>query len=778
MTNIGLNVGLKALLTAQSALDNVGHNISNANTPGYSRQSLDVSASRPLLLRGLIIGNGVQSDGIRRTVDELLNRRLVSGIASLQKLDTKLAGMSSIEALFGEPDGSGIGGRIEDVFASFSALSASPEDRVLRTGVTQSLSALAANFHAAADTLTQAADDSTQRVKASVAEVNSLTDQIVGLNREIGKLEASGGSANDLRDQRDEALRALAGEIDVTYHEDESGSVRVFADGQLLVGSKDKNNLQARVSSDGKVEVWIDGSTAPIQPHGGRIAGLLDLGTGFVPDLRMQMDRLARSLILEMNRAHSTGVPASGGFDQLIGSYAVQDVDGDGLRTDELLSQAGLEFPVHDGELFVNVRSKATGEITTTVVTIDANRTSVGDLLDTLNGISGLNASLDSSGRMQLFADGSLTFDFGRPLDTAPDDIGSFGGSQASLGTAGGEPFALADGDTLGLQGTLGAFTVTFDAADFVDVGQATATEVAAAINADPNTSANGLLASVAGGRLVIQTATGGPSASFDVLNGTSLGALGWVGGTTVTGQDTAVEVSLSGVYDGTTNQRLSFTPNMDGTIGTTSGLTIDVRNESGGLVTTLEVGEGYVPGTELGLAGGVSVSFSAGGVSATDHDTFATNLIADSDTSDVLVSLGLNSLLIGTDAATIDVRPELESDPMLLATSAGGAAGDNRAVLDLIALQHEDAEGLEASLGGFWGNVVGEVGFDIRSTSSAFEVETSLVGDLESRREQVSGVNVDEELVNMIKYEQAFGAAAQYIQVVNSLSEELLALI
>jgi flagellar hook-associated protein 1 FlgK len=225
----------------------------------------------------------------------------VSGIASLQRLDASLSGMSSIEALLGEPDGSGIGGRINDVFARLSDLSASPEDRVLRTGVTQSLSAMTAKFHEIADDLSQAASDSNQRVVASVEEVNSLADRIVALNREIGKLEALGGVASDMRDQRDEALRALAAEIDISYHEDDNGEVRVFVDGQLLVGSEDKKELVTRLADDGSLEVWIDGSTAQLHPHGGHIGGLLDHSSGFVFDLRTKMDRLARSLILEMH---------------------------------------------------------------------------------------------------------------------------------------------------------------------------------------------------------------------------------------------------------------------------------------------------------------------------------------------------------------------------------------------------------------------------------------------------------------------------------------------
>ena len=71
-----------------------------------------------------------------------------------------------------------------------------------------------------------------------------------------------------------------------------------------------------------------------------------------------------------------------------------------------------------------------------------------------------------------------------------------------------------------------------------------------------------------------------------------------------------------------------------------------------------------------------------------------------------------------------------------------------------------------------------GDVGSDIASAENALEVEEFLVSSLAAQRDQVSGVNLDEELVNMIEFEQAYGAAAQFIQVVNTLNDELLAIL
>ena len=234
----------------------------------------------------------------------------------------------------------------------------------------------------------------------------------------------------------------------------------------------------------------------------------------------------------------------------------------------------------------------------------------------------------------------------------------------------------------------------------------------------------------------------------------------------------------MSGTYSGAENDRWTFTPVGTGTVGTTPRLEVEVRDEAGTLITTLDVGEGYSPGTPIAVAEGVSVSFSVGQLDAVAGDAFAMEAIADSDTSDVLVALGLNSFLDGTDASTIGIREAIANDPRLFAGSGSGEDGDNGAILSMLDVQTAEIEGLDGTLSTFYGSLVGGVGFEIASTSSALEVESFMLGSLEQQREQVSGVNVDEELVKMIEYEQTYQAAARFLQVVGQLNDTVMALV
>ena len=202
------------------------------------------------------------------------------------------------------------------------------------------------------------------------------------------------------------------------------------------------------------------------------------------------------------------------------------------------------------------------------------------------------------------------------------------------------------------------------------------------------------------------------------------------------------------------------------------------MRDESGALVTTLDVGEGYPPGTPLTVAEGISVSFSVGEVNSTAGDAFTLDTIADSDTSDVLVALGLNGFFTGSDASNINVNSDIVKDPRLFAGSSTGEDGDNGAILEMLDVQSSEVEGLDGTLGTYFGALVGGVGFEIASTSSALEVESFMLNSLEEQREQVSGVNVDEELVKMIEYEQTYQAAARFLQVVGQLNDTVMALV
>jgi flagellar hook-associated protein 1 FlgK len=287
---------------------------------------------------------------------------------------------------------------------------------------------------------------------------------------------------------------------------------------------------------------------------------------------------------------------------------------------------------------------------------------------------------------------------------------------------------------------------------------------------------ANGLQASVVADRVVLQTNGMGSGQSFTVAGGSALGALGWAPGTVVTGQDQGVAVSVTGAYSGSANGQWTFVPTGDGTVGETPGLSVEVRDADGSLVATLNVGESYAPGDELELPDGVRVSFGAGELSASHGDVFALDVVSDSDQTDALVALGVNVLFTGADAANLAVRADLQADARGLSLSLTGATGDAGNALRLLELDGKALPDLGgSSLSDAYGALSSGVGLEIDGARATRESEALLQSSLQTRRDELSGVNVDEELVHMIEQEQAYAAASQYLRTVNDLQNELL---
>lgn len=775
---LSTNIGLRALLTSQAALDTIGNNVANANTEGYSRQEIMISSSRPLNLRGLQLGHGVQADRVVRSVDQLLNSRMTGQASTLGKLDAELNEMQSVEALLNEPSGEGFGSLLDGLFGSLSALSANTEDIVNRTGAIQSTDNLIDRFGQVASELDQLQRDAQSKAKSIAEGVNVLADRIVQLNQQVTQVEAVRGTiANDLRDKRDLALRDLGALVDVQARENSEGAVQVQVGGQLLVGSRSVHEMSVDTAIDGKIVVSLEGGVRPVVPTGGAIAGLIAFSEDFSTSIGGDLDQYARSIVLEINRAHSTGVTLDGGFTQLRGATSVVDHDGDGELGDALLRDSGLPFDVTEGELYVHVLEDSSGDLTTKRIEIDPARMTVSDFVESLSDVRGITARLDNFGRVSINSTSGTRFHFGRPIDRQPDVAGTFGGGSASTVSSFAGPFSISTASTINIAGPASTFSLTLEPTDFEKVGEASPEELANILNGSADMAANNLRASVVGDRIAIQTQGEGSAEAFQITGGTALNALGLQAGS-YTGQDLAVDVTLSGQYTGPANERWTFEPVGDGVIGTTPGLEVAVRDSTGSIVARLDVGASYSPGNPITVTDGVKVAFTVGGLSATGGDAFSSEMIADSDTSDILVAFGLNAYLIGEDASTIDLREDIREDPRLLAASATGAVGDGGALLDMIAVQTSDVEEVGGTLGEFYGTMVGGVGFDISSAANAQEIESFLLTSLEAQREEVSGVNVDEELVKMIQFEQAYSAAAQFLQVVRQMNDEVLALV
>jgi len=234
--------------------------------------------------------------------------------------------------------------------------------------------------------------------------------------------------------------------------------------------------------------------------------------------------------------------------------------------------------------------------------------------------------------------------------------------------------------------------------------------------------------------------------------------------------------VAMEGHYGGSSNTTWTFQASGTGTVGVTPGLTVTVTDASGNQVALLDVGEGYAPGDPIEVAEGVKVSFGSGDLDVLNNDAFDATMIADSDTGGLLAALGVNSFFTGSTASDINVRDAVIDDPSLISAALSANEGDNANVMRLAGLETKSISGLgSVSITGYYSAVVGKLGLDNAWAADMFEVQEILMTNLENQRASVSGVSIDEELLNMEKYQQVLEAAVRYLQVIDESTQIIM---
>lgn len=779
---LGMSSGLRALSAARLGMQTAGNNVANANTKGYSRQRIELSAALPFGIgRGMQIGTGVEVGGISRLVDGGLERRLQLQLGLMGTAELDHSRLGEIEGILAEPDG-GLSESLASLFGSIDQLRTDPADRALRGGVTQAASQLSQNFRLVADRFQGLAGSSFNEIRGLVRQVNERVSAIADLNRQIVGIEANGSAANDLRDSRAQHIKEIGRLLDANVIERPSGSIDLIVGGSLLVAGDRAASLNVGKDGNGRSQVTVGNAATPATLRSGRIAGLLAQEQGKLPEIVERIDRLARNAILEMNRIHSTGMPRSGPFQALSAANSVQDRNGSGRPGDELLAQAGLPFDVQSGSLYVAVTDLGSNTMRRTRIDIDPRTMTLDNLAAQLSAIPNLNASVDPTGRLRIAADAGYGFDFSPRLEPNPDAAGSFGGMLPSIGSRNAGPFDLS-GQTFPVQFTVTTGTATapvtttisLDANEFVNPGAATPAELAAAINRDLGSNGS---ASAVGGRLVLQAAEGGASAQLALANvggGTALTALS-LSSAVASGRDLPLKISVEGTYTGSDNRQLTFVPDSDGQVGQDQDLRVRVLDQNGNLVTTINVGQGYEPGKPIDIGNGVKVSFGPGTVSATNGNVFALETLADSDTSDVLVALGINSFFRGSSSTDIEVDPSLLANPDRLAAGIGRAEGDAGNLARLTNLRSRNVDQLDQNtIEDFYADLVGDIGFDTAAAANTLTAEQKLMDFLENERERISGVNIDEEMVDMLRFQQSYDAAARFIAIAQEMTSTLI---
>ena len=316
------SIARTALLTHQVSLQTIAQNIANAETPGYSRQETQLVANSPVRFPYGVVGTGVGISAIVRNRNILLDDGYRKSTSSLGNAETRQESLSRLEQVFGEPSDVGMSNALDQFWASWSDLSASPGNDAARAVVQQRGKQVASLFNNYDRQLTDQRSGGLERIATTVGEVNRLAQQVAGLNDRILSTEGGSITANDLRDQRDIALDSLSRLAGTRSIWQNNGSVTVIIGNSTLVDASTVRPISLGITPtvpqpaladvDPPVSIRLGDSPDMLWPLGGELDAAIGVVNKQIPLLRSRLDALAAGIATEVNNVHAAGFIFSG----------------------------------------------------------------------------------------------------------------------------------------------------------------------------------------------------------------------------------------------------------------------------------------------------------------------------------------------------------------------------------------------------------------------------------------------------------------------------------
>ena len=271
--------GKRSIMAHTDAITTAGHNISNANTEGYSRQRVQMKEFDPLykpdlerLERPGMIGQGIDVQSINRIRDEMLDQR-ITGLQNQESYwDTRSKYYTMIEQIYNEPDEVSVRSNMDKFWQSWQELSLNPESNAARQAVVTRGESLTDSIKSRWENLMGVGNLLNSDIESTVKQINSYANQIADINAEIVRSRGMGDNPNDLLDRRDLLVDKLSKLANITTDQRDSDEFMVHIDGRVLVQGgiarnfelesvTDNNGYSKLVWNDTKEDAVITGGT-------------------------------------------------------------------------------------------------------------------------------------------------------------------------------------------------------------------------------------------------------------------------------------------------------------------------------------------------------------------------------------------------------------------------------------------------------------------------------------------------------------------------------------
>ena len=740
-------IGISGMNAAQAGLITTGHNISNASTAGFTRQEIVQVSNNPQFTGVGFLGQGVAVSTVKRIYSDALTNQLTLAQAQGSQLDAYYAQIKQLDILLGDPS-AGLAPALQEFFSGVADLAAHPESVPSRQAMLASANALSARFQDLNQEIAEIRAGINSQVTSSIASINQYAQQIAGLNQSILAVESATAQqpANDLRDQRDALVAALNQEVSASVVRESNGSYDIFVgNGQpVVVGSTSFTLAAARSQEDPqRVEVGYQNgasvaliSSASIQ--GGRLGGLLSFRSASLDAVQNSLGRVAMGVAQTFNDQHVLG----------------QDLNGE--LGEEFFSVAGptvLPSSKNAGTAAVTATLQNVNTLTTSDYRLQYNGAALGNENFTLTRISdglqtavtfptagGYPHSLDVDGvTLSLSAGatlndtwlieptrlgaGSLAVALTDPAAIAAAAPIRTGAALANTGSASISAGSVSSVANLPLPAKV---DLTFNAGLFTVSG---AVPSLAAPFAYPSTAPGAALAPT----VIVASPpafVANIAANAFAINGVNVGAVAVGASAVAQGANVAAAINL---------------------VAAASGVTAASSPATGALTLTA------ADGRQIAITGDLT-------------DTGLTAAITPKNT---ISFNGISFTMSGTPA---------DGDTFTIERNGNGVS-DNRNALALGALQTAKTLGQSAGSGsqpttsfqGAYSQLVSQIGNTTRQMEVTAKAQAKVIAQATQAQQSVSGVNLDEEAANLLRYQQAYQASGKMMQIASTLFQTVL---
>lgn len=302
-----------ALQAQQAAMDVTGNNVSNANTPGYVRQTAVLQA----VPASANSDGGVTVASIQRAFNAFTYGQVLTQTGLQGSADARNSALSAAQATIAPSGGGSVGDSINAFFSAAQTLSASPSDLSARSAVLQQATQVAQAFSTTANGLQQQQGAIVTQAQGLATKLNQTLSQIATLNGQIAQATAAGQSPADLQDQRDQLVTTVAQGMGASVVTDSTGAVTLFAGNTVLVSGSNASTVSVGVDANNAMQINVQrpgGSTVDITKNvnDGTLGGLREARDTDIAQSLQSLDQLAYNFANAVNAVQSAGYGLDG----------------------------------------------------------------------------------------------------------------------------------------------------------------------------------------------------------------------------------------------------------------------------------------------------------------------------------------------------------------------------------------------------------------------------------------------------------------------------------